>query len=120
MKKYSWIILLVTLSAISVIIYLYSSNSKQNSDYSAEKSNSNSNSGNFTNSNTNNLSTVIPKTPVENELSIYSTIIKNQRDSNRQGNISITCSALNNTIVKPRRNFFFLRYCWSIYRRTRI
>ena len=116
MKKYSWIILLVTLCAISVIIYLYSSNSKQKSDYSAEKSNS----VNFTNSTTNNISTVIPKTPVENELSIYSTIIKNQRDSNRQGNISITCSALNNTIVKPRRNFFFLRYCWSIYRRTRI
>ena len=116
MKKYSWIILLVTLGAISVIIYLYSSNSKQNSDYSAEKSNS----VNFTNSNTNNISTTIPKTSVENELSIYSTIIKNQRDSNRQGNISITCSALNNTIVKPRRNFFFLRYCWSIYRRTRI
>lgn len=116
MKKYSWIILLVTLGAISVIIYLYSSNSKQHSDYSAEKSNS----VNFTNSTTNNISTTIPKTPVENELSIYSTIIKNQRDSNRQGNISITCSALNNTIVKPRRNFFFLRYCWSIYRRTRI
>ena len=51
MKKYSWIILLVTLGAISVIIYLYSSNSKQNSDYSAEKSNS----VNFTNSTTNNI-----------------------------------------------------------------
>ena len=45
MKKYSWIILLVTLGAISVIIYLYSSNSKQNSDYSAEKSNSKRKSG---------------------------------------------------------------------------
>ena len=120
MKKYSWIILLVLIGSIGGIVYLYSSNSKQNSDYSVEKCNLNSNSVNFTNSTTNNISTTIPKTPVENELSIYSTIIENQKDSNRQGNISITCSALNNTIVKPRRNFFFLRYCWSIYRRTRI
>ena len=108
MKKYSWIILLVAIGTICVIVYLYNSNSNQNSDYSVEKSNLNSNFINTTNSSTNSISAVIPKTPVESELSIYSTVIKNQKDSNRQGNISITCSALNNTIVRPRRNFFFL------------
>ena len=108
MKKYSWIILLVLIGSIGGIVYLYSSNSKQNSDYSVEKSNLNSNSINSTNSSTNSISAVTPKTPVENELSIYSTVIKNRKDSNRQGNITITCSTLNNTIVRPRRNVFFL------------
>ena len=104
MKKYLWIIFLILLGIISVIVYLYSSNSKQNYDYSAEKSNS----VNFTNSTKNNISTAIPKTSAESELSIYSTVIENQKDYNRQGNISITCSVLNNTIVKPRRDIFFL------------
>lgn len=104
MKKYLWIILLVVIGSIGGILYLYSSNSKQNSDYSAEKSSSNSNP---INSSTNNISTVKPKTPVEYELSIYSTIIKNKKDSNRQRNITITCSALNNTIVKSGETFSF-------------
>jgi len=48
-----------------------------------------------------------PKTPVEKEISTFSTLITNQKDSNRQGNISITCSVLNNTIVKSGETFSF-------------
>ena len=89
------------------LIYLYSFNSNQNSDYSAQKGSSNNNSANAINFTTNNLSSLKPKTPVEKEISTYSTIIKNKRDSNRQGNITITCSALNNTIVKSGETFSF-------------
>ena len=108
MKKYLWIIFLILLSIISVIVYFYNLNSKHNSNYSAEKNDLDNSSKVSSNYNTNNISTEIPKTPIEIELSVYSTVIENQKDSNRQGNISITCSVLNNSIVKARRNFFFL------------
>lgn len=107
MRKYSWIILLLAIGAVGGIIYLYSSNSNQNSDYSAQKSSLNNNSVDVTNSSTNNISSLTAKTPVEKEISTYSTLIKNQKDSNRQGNITITCSVLNNTIVKSGETFSF-------------
>lgn len=107
MRKFSWIILLLAIGAVGGIIYLYSSNSNQNSDYSAQKSSLNNNSVDVTNSSTNNISSSTAKTPVEKEISTYSTLIKNQKDSNRQGNITITCSVLNNTLVKSGETFSF-------------
>lgn len=107
MRKFSWIILLLAIGAVGGIIYLYSSNSNQNSDYSAQKSSLNNNSVDVTNSSTNNISSPTAKTPVEKEISTYSTLIKNQKDSNRQGNITITCSVLNNTLVKSGETFSF-------------
>lgn len=44
----------------------------------------------------------------ESEISSFSTKIYTPNDSARQNNIKITCSELNETIVKSRRNIFFL------------
>ena len=44
----------------------------------------------------------------ETELSSFSTKIYTPNDSARQNNIQLTCSELNGTVVKSRRNFFFL------------
>jgi len=117
MKKYIWIILLLIGLAIGGIVYFYNfSDSKSNSNYSAEKSklntdsntNTNTNSeSNISNYNSNNSSSNIAKVPVETEIATYSTKIQNKRDLNRQGNITITCSALNNTTVAPGSTFSF-------------
>lgn len=115
MKKYGWIILLVIVLTIGAIIYFYSSNSKSNSNYSAERSNLNNvnnattNNTSKTDSNnvTNSTTEDTPPIPFEQEIASFSTKIKNKRDSNRQGNITITCSALNNTTVAPGQVFSF-------------
>ena len=44
----------------------------------------------------------------ETEISSFSTKIYTPNDSARQNNIKITCSELNETIVKSRRNIFIL------------
>lgn len=46
--------------------------------------------------------------PQETEISSFSTKIYTPNDSARQNNIKITCATLNETIVKPRRDFFIL------------
>lgn len=112
MKKYGWIIFCVVALAIVGIVYFYISSSKQNSNYSAERTNlNNTNNVNTTNSisNTseNNSTAPIEPTPSEIELASFSTKIKNKKDTNRQGNITITCSSLNNTIVTPGATFSF-------------
>ena len=48
------------------------------------------------------------KESVETEISSFSTKIYTPNDKARQNNITLTCSKLNETIVKSRRNFFFL------------
>ena len=107
MKKYVWIILLVAALAIGAIIYFYNSNSESNSNYSAEKSSLNNVTNNIANSTSNNTSTNTIKTTTEKEIATYFTKIQNKKDTNRQGNITITCSALNNAIVKPGETFSF-------------
>ena len=49
-----------------------------------------------------------PKTTVETDIASFSTKIYTPNDEARQNNITLTCSKLNGTIVKARRNFFFL------------
>lgn len=115
MKKYAWVILLLIGLGIGGIVFFYnSSNSKYNSNYSAEKSKLNTDSNTNTNVETNILnhtsntnSSTATKIPVETEISSFSTKIKNKKDLNRQGNISITCSTLNNTTVAPGATFSF-------------
>lgn len=103
MKKYAWTILLIVAFGVAGFIYFYNSNSKSDSNYSAERSSSNNN----TNTNINTNSDNNTSTTVEAEIASYSTQIKNKRDTNRQGNISITCSVLNNTTVLPGATFSF-------------
>lgn len=126
MKKYAWIILLVAILIVGGIIYFYKSKNNSSSNYYAEKSSlnnvsntisstnntSNSISNNTSNSTSNNIVTnnttnSTAKTTVEKEIASYSTKIQNKKDTNRQGNITITCSALNNTIVKAGETFSF-------------
>jgi len=117
MKKYSWIILLVAVLAVGGIIYFYNSKQNSNNNYSAERSGLNNISNTDTSNNTNNNSANFnTKTIVEKEIGAYSTRIQNQRDLNRQGNITITCTALNNTIVKSGEIFSF---CDTVGQSTR-
>ena len=84
----------------------------QNNNYTAyrtvtlDNNNDNNTNNYYSNDNTNNT---------ESEISSFSTKVYTPNDSARQNNIQITCSKLNETIVKSRRNFFFLRYCWQSY-----
>lgn len=48
-----------------------------------------------------------PITYTEVEMTTYSTVIKNKKDSNRQQNISISCNTLNESEVKPGETFSF-------------
>ena len=108
MKKYLWIILLLSVLIIGGIIYFYNLKSEKNFNYSVEKTNINNSIINTSkNDNANNTIATTPKPPQEVEISAYSTVIKNKRDTNRQGNITITCSTLNNKIVKSGEIFSF-------------
>ena len=108
MKKYSWILLLLIVLIIGSIIYFYNLKNKQNSNYLAEKTNINNSTINNSKSDIeNNTINNTQKPPQEVEISAYSTVIKNRKDTNRQGNITITCSNLNNSIVKPGEIFSF-------------
>ena len=120
MKKYWWIILIIAFIIIGgIVLFIYNNNSNFQPNYSAERSVYNTTSDNTvtntdnsirgTNSLTQNFfsESPEPKTTVEKEIASFSTKITNKKDTNRQGNISITCSALTNTIVNPGKTFSF-------------
>ena len=122
MKKYWWIILILVLSVIGgIIFYIYTNNSVSKPNYISKKSGFNSTLDNSTNNvlnmnSTNSLNSTsfqnetnpsVTSNIVEKEIASFSTKITNKKDTNRQGNISITCSTLNNTIVKPNETFSF-------------
>ncbi len=71
------------------------------SSLESNESNDNTNTVNTQENNNQNTNT-------ETELSSFSTKIYTPNDKARQNNIKITCSKLNGTLVKPRRNIFFL------------
>ena len=81
----------------------YSISTNENMNYSAARTKY---------SNTINETIEPQKEPVETDISSFSTKIYTPNDEGRQTNIGLTCSKLNGTIVKVRRNFFFLQYCW--------
>ena len=122
LKNKLWIILVIfIIIGIGFGIYFFTKNNNSNkSDYSAQKTatNQQNNSENTTSTNTdnsiqNNLNTSItPQISNENKpkteelISSFSTKIYT-KDSARQNNISITSSALNETIVTNGSTFSF-------------
>ncbi len=109
-------------------LYFYNKNNSTTSNnsnindfpYNSTRVSSNDNSSSYTNSNvsgnetTNNLqentssnsSTANDYKPTETELASFTTKIYT-KDANRQNNISITCSSLNNTTVENGDTFSF-------------
>lgn len=87
------------------------SNNTENNSYNYTASRTSS-SGNINNDNTNSTdNTEVNNNQnknTETELSSFSTKIYTPNDKARQNNIRITCSTLNGTVVKSRRNIFFL------------
>ena len=81
----------------------------QNNSYNASRTSITDNS---TVSSTNNLEINTydnaDNTNNETEISSFSTKIYTPEDEARQNNIGITCSKLDGTVVKSRRNLFFL------------
>ena len=133
-KKYFLIIIVIIIVLIGVAYFFFANknnnsnnqNNTENTSINSTNTNANSNNSNSTSDNTNTeQNTVEPytsqkisatKTKENNEskgkndeqqLATFSTKIYT-KDSARQNNLTITCSTLNDTIVKARRNFFFL------------
>lgn len=97
-------------------------NSNQNSTNDIENNVSNYNASRTSildNTNNENLNSITDNPDnnksTESEISSFSTKIYTPNDTARQNNIRITCSKLNETIVKSRRNFFFLQYSRKSY-----
>jgi len=113
MNKKIFIIFLILFAIGATTWYFIATNSnKDDNSYQVERTEANSNTQNNTASNSTPLNTVNetkntpPPTPVEKEISSFSTKIHN-KDSARQNNITITCSTLNGTEVTPGSTFSF-------------
>lgn len=90
-------------------------NSENNSyNYTASRTSSSDNINNNNSTDNNEVNNNQNKN-TETELSSFSTKIYTPNDKARQNNIRITCSTLNGTIVKSRRNIFFLQYSRKSY-----
>lgn len=114
-KSITIITLIIATIGITSAIYIFNNNTNNNnndSSYTAKRTSSDEdNSNNTDNTNSNNNETnkseeTPPKTPKETEISSFNTKIYST-DSARQNNINITCSKLNNFIVKKGETFSF-------------
>ena len=114
MKK-SYIIFLVFLFIIGAVIgiYLFSTkynSTNKNSNYNATRTSNNNeqqaNQFSEDSSSKSNSNTEENKTPIETQIADFTTKIYTQ-DKERQNNISITCSTLNDTYVEPGETFSF-------------
>lgn len=130
-KKFFIILfILILIGILSFFVYKYFTNNNRNSsnnNYSSSKlsSTNNSNANNESTNNTlnNNSNNTInnststtnlntnneqdnPLQPKEEEISSFTTKIYT-KDSERQNNISITCSSLNDTVIKKGETFSF-------------
>ncbi|MBQ3145071.1 MAG: hypothetical protein IJB90_00535 [Clostridia bacterium] len=79
----------------------------------AKEENNNYNVSRTTTTNENNTENDITDTEIKSaleeiDIASFSTKIYTPNDEARQNNITLTCSKLNGTVVKSRRNFFFL------------
>lgn len=94
MKKSLWIILIIGLVLI-LGFFLFNSNTNDNNNnpYTTQKSSTQTN-------------TIKETEIVEKELCSFTTLIHN-KDEERQNNIGITISSLNNTIVEDGKTFSF-------------
>ena len=125
MKKNKTILILIVIIlgiTIGAFYYFYTQNSNNNeqNNYEATKTSTNENTDNNTNNNSNNDDTTEakengnattnnseqPAPPTETTLSTFSTKIYT-KEAARQNNINITCSSLNDTIVKAGDTFSF-------------
>lgn len=109
MKKFISILLILSFCLVGC------SNENTNSQNSIEENTnynytaSRTSTPNENNSANNIVNVEIEKRPApETDISSFSTKIYTPNDSARQTNIGLTCSKLNGTIVKSRRNIFFL------------
>ncbi len=112
MKKYIWLIVVVIILVGGGFLFYFLNNKDDSSNnYNASKSGSNIsldyNVNDSKNNNSSNSTSLKPPTFVEQDVASYSTVIKNKVDTNRQQNISLTCSTLNGTEVKPGDTFSF-------------
>ena len=121
MKKYWWIFVILILIVIGgLVFYLVNKNDNDNnyiankSSYNTNISNTNSNSSNIISNNNNVKNNTINETSSktqtitqEVEIGSFSTKITNKKDTNRQGNITITCNTLNGTKIKAGETFSF-------------
>ena len=106
MKKWVIIISIALFVIIGSSVYFFKSqNNSSNNNYSAEKTSTKKQEDHKNQSNTN--TTPTPSAPTEaEEIASFSTKIYT-KDSNRQNNISITCSSLNNTDISNGETFSF-------------
>ena len=115
MKKYIWLFIILCILVAGGFIFYFLSNKKDNSGngYNASKSGSNISINHDENANNvddnSNVSKNVPSPVsfVEQEVASYSTVIKNKKDSNRQQNITLTCSSLNGAEIKAGNTFSF-------------
>lgn len=117
MNKKIWIVISIVI-AVTIGIGVFFcfrnvSNSPNESNYETNKtaSNNTANKNNTNDTNATEINQGIAEaekntTPIEEQIATYTTKIYSS-DSARQNNISITCSTLNNTIVKKGETFSF-------------
>ncbi len=100
MKKFLIILLILCFSLTGCGKNNTTNNQEENNNYTASRI--------TTTNNINNNIEIKNNVNTETEIASFSTKIYTPNDSARQNNIKITCSELNETIVKSRRNFFIL------------
>ena len=116
MKKYIVLGIVIVLVIIGIFFFFYhpfsNQNNSSNSNFNSERTGVSSIDDNLEESKNRvsniieNSNEIMQNVSSENEISSYSTIIKD-KEPGRLTNISITCSILNNTIIRKRSNFFF-------------
>lgn len=117
-KNYIFLFITIIAIVVGILIFIYNSNNSQNkefSNYNSSRTSQNidntdisenqSNSEN-TNSNENKSDSSSEKQIKETEISSFTTKIYT-KDSDRQNNITIACSTLNDTIVENGNTFSF-------------
>ncbi|MBR3255267.1 MAG: VanW family protein [Clostridia bacterium] len=110
MKNKFLIIGALVLIIIGVVIFFFFNNTSQNgttSNYSANRTEAEINNNEASNTNSQDNAIARHNTePIETEISSFSTPIMTQ-DANRQNNVELTCSSLNDTIVENGQTFSF-------------
>ncbi len=114
MKKFFIIFSILGLVGIGIGIYLFNRNtSSNNSNYDSTRLSTNTTESSNTNQNTENLHSdvetnkpEVQKQEIETQISEFTTKIYT-KDEERQNNINITCSTLNDTYVESGETFSF-------------
>lgn len=117
-KNYIFLFITIIAIVVGILIFIYNSNNSQNKEFSNYNSsrtsqnidntdiNKNQSDSENTNSNENKSDSSSEKQIKETEISSFTTKIYT-KDSDRQNNITIACSTLNDTIVENGNTFSF-------------